>query len=254
MTYDPQSKQTDASVAKNISFFQGNLQAYNTNVQELDTYAAIRASINQSLPGISRLLDIGNGGVFDYDIGLVHSIVALDLFLDDLPASYVCPTNVTLKTGSALSVPESDESFEGVLVVMLIHHLTGKTVGESLDNVRCAVREAFRVLRPGGKLVIIESCVPQWFYLFERGVFRPASFLINALLQHPATLQYPVSLLAQIIQEHSSKVEVVPIPKGRWVLQYGFKFPAALTPVTPYKLVAYKPDSVTPHRKIGPGA
>ena len=44
-------------------------------------------------------LDIGNGGIFDYDVILASSIVGLDLLLDRLPASFSCSSNVVLKTG-----------------------------------------------------------------------------------------------------------------------------------------------------------
>jgi SAM-dependent methyltransferase len=232
--------QSPESVAKNISFFAEHRDEYDKNVQQLDTYRAIRAGVDEAIRGVDRLLDIGNGGVFDYDTSIVKSIVALDLFLDKLPPSHSFPVNVAPRTGSALAIPEPDASFDGVLIVMLIHHLVGRTVEESLANVRLAVREAFRVLRPGGKLVIIESCVPAWFYAFERLVFPVASRVIELVSRHPATLQYPPSLLAGMIRREAASLEVLHIPKGRWVLQYGVKYPAVLTPVDPCRFVAVK--------------
>jgi len=240
--HDLRFRQTDKSVAKNISFFGKHRDEYDKNVQELDTYKAIRGSLNEALRGIDRLLDIGNGGVFDYDTSTVHNIVALDLFLDDLPPD-TFPAHVTPKTGSALDIPEPDESFDGVLLSMLIHHLVGNTVKESLNNVRCAVREAFRVLRPGGRLIVLESCVPPWFYFFERTVIPLASLLMNVILSHPATLQYPAAVITKIVGEYSPSLEVTHIPKGRWIIQYGFKFPSALTPAQPFRFVAHKPNS-----------
>ena len=57
-------------------------------MSELDTYRLIREAITRELAGVGRLLDVGNGGVFEYDTSLVGSIVAVDLFLDSVPGSH----------------------------------------------------------------------------------------------------------------------------------------------------------------------
>jgi SAM-dependent methyltransferase len=242
MYKDSSSNQSNSSIDKNISFFRDNLESYGKKIQDLDTYMNIRMSINNALKGINRLLDIGNGGVFDYDINLIPDIVALDLFLKDIDTS-AYPSFVSFKTGSALNIPEANESFDGVIMVMLLHHLVGKSVDESLNNVRVAIHEAIRVLEPGGKLIVVESCVPTWFYTFEKAIFPLASKIINWLLSHPVTIQYPVDLIAEIASADSSHIEILRIPKGRWVLQYGYKFPSMLTPVNPYRLIIRKPNS-----------
>jgi SAM-dependent methyltransferase len=231
------TQQSESSVQKNISFFKENLAAYSGHVEALDTYKNIRGFTNQALAGVNRLLDVGNGGTFDYDVNLVRDLVAVDLFLKDLPPA-AFPSHVQLKNGSALDLPEPDGSFDGILMSMLIHHLIGKTLAECRSNASRAIGEAFRVLKPGGKLVIVESCVPSWFYSFERIVFPVASGLIGMCIEHPATLQFTPLYITKLIEEHGAEAEVIPIPRGRWLLQYGFKFPSALTPVQPYRFVA----------------
>jgi ubiquinone/menaquinone biosynthesis C-methylase UbiE len=236
-------RQTSSSVEKNSSFFRDHITSYSKDVNTLDTYSAIRESVNDAVRGARRLLDIGNGGVFDYDTSLVGHIVALDLFLDQLPDSYVSPPNVTLKSGSALEIPEPPESFDCVLMVMLIHHLVGKNVAESFRNVELAISEAYRTLSPGGRLVIVESCVPRWFYAFERLVFPLAARAIETVLPHPATLQYPPSTLETLIRElTNAPVQTSAIPAGRWILQYGYKVPAVLTPARAHRFIVTKAD------------
>ena len=65
---EPSTEQSKRSLEKNISFFRENNHANSAHVETLDTYQNIRDSTNQALAGIDRLLDIGNGGTFDYDI------------------------------------------------------------------------------------------------------------------------------------------------------------------------------------------
>jgi len=76
-----------------------------------------------------------------------------------------------------------------------------------------AAKEALRVSRPGGKLIVIESCVPKWFYFFEKAVSPFMARLINA------TLQFPAAVIEEILEElDSSSIEANLIPKGRWIL------------------------------------
>lgn len=237
------SQQTETSVRKNASFFLRELDSYSAGVSTLDTYSFIRETVNEAVAGAQSMLDIGNGGVFDYDTSLARHIVGLDLFLDALPENYVCPPNVVLKHGNALALPEADASHDAVLMVMLLHHLVGKTVAESLRNVEVAISEAWRVLIPGGKLVIIESCVPQWFYAFERMIFPLAAAVIGKTMEHPPTLQFPPGRVAEIVgRVTGTTATVTRVRQGRWVLQYGYKWPSALTPVSVWQFVAHRPQ------------
>lgn len=239
-TVNKNSGQSNESIEQNIAFFRDNLESYNQSIQSLDSYINIRSYINKSIVGINHLLDIGNGGVFDYDVELVPTIIGLDLFLDKLPESFICPDNVTMKMGSALDIPESKESFDGVIMVMLIHHLIGQTVAASINNVEKSIEEAHRVLKPGGKMIIAESCVPSWFYQFEKLVFPLAARFIDKIFNHPATIQYPASMLKKMLEKKFNKVEVINIPLGRWVMIYGLKIPTFLTPVSAKIFIAEK--------------
>jgi len=131
------------STEQNAEFFVREKHA--RDVAELDTYRNIREAVTRELAGTEVLLDVGNGGVLDYDPGQVGLIVAVDLFLDQLPTSHF-PPNVTPRRGDALDLDEEDRSYDVVLEALLYHHLIAR-----------AVAEAERVLRPGGRLVVAES-------------------------------------------------------------------------------------------------
>jgi len=236
------SGQTPMSAEKNVEFFLGEYQSYKAHVESIDTYAAISQAVSQKLQGIGRLLDIGNGGVIVYDSSCIQEIVGLDLFLDNLPAGTSFPENVRMVQGSALDIPKDLDNFDGVVMVMLIHHLVGKTVKGSISNTRQLLSEASRVLRPGGKLVIMESCVPSWFFIFEKIVFVPATWVIDKLIKHPSTLQYSPDFLFKMIEAAGFvNVKREFVPKGKHVIQYGLKVPSWITPVQPVLFTAERP-------------
>jgi hypothetical protein len=62
-----EGRQTRISAEKNAEFFLDEYQSYRAKVESIDTYSAISLALSDELTGIDRLLDIGNGGVFDYD-------------------------------------------------------------------------------------------------------------------------------------------------------------------------------------------
>jgi SAM-dependent methyltransferase len=241
MTDQKQYSQTGKSREKNSEFFLTNIDQYSQSVDELDTYKNINAVVTSEVSGIHTLLDVGNGGVFDYDTSVVGHITGLDLFLDQLPPSFITPPNVRMEAGDALNIPKEDQSFDGVVMVMLLHHLVGDSVAQCQANLERAIVEAHRVLRRGGKLVIVESCVPPWFFSFEKVVFPLAVPLINKFLTHPPAFQHTVIAISNIISNLFGKPPSVKlIPKGKYVLQFGFRFPAYLTPVQAFVLTVCK--------------
>lgn len=237
--------QSSAALDRNKLFFAQNAE-YARKIADLDTYQRIREVLNREIDGVNELLDVGNGGVFDYDTDLVRHIVAVDLFLDDVPES-AFPANVTPKNGDALNLAEPSAAYDVVLANSLFHHLVGDSWQQLIVNVRRALSEACRVLRVGGRLVTVESCVPAWFFTIEKLLFKPAQLVsrLPALQDsHPVTLQLPVVRLLDLMSEHFVIDRLEPV-KGRWILQFGKRWPLALTPATPYLVVARKESATS---------
>jgi SAM-dependent methyltransferase len=233
------TQQDSTSVEKNKTFFSSN-DAYQANVETLDTYRFIREVANREVTGINHLLDVGNGGVFDYDPALVNSIVAVDLFLEDVPDD-AFPPNVTARQSDALDLAETSDTYDGVFMALLLHHLVGATPKDLLDNVTKAITEAHRVLKPGGKLIVIESCVSEQFYRAEQKLFPLLARLSRTpLMKHPPTLQLSPNLLNNLIGSYFNIERAERIPVGRWIMQFGKRWPTRLTPARPYLIVATK--------------
>jgi len=233
------SKQSDISQKKNEDFFLTHLDSYQQLVDDLDTYKNIFLAINKEVEGIDSLIDIGNGGVFAYKPELVNKITAVDLFLDALDASKY-PPNVELKQGTALALKEPDDHYDAVLLVMLIHHLVGVNASQTEKNLDKCLHECHRVVKPGGKLIIMESCVPVWFYFLEKVLFPVLNVLISKFITHPMAFQYPHRMITHKIRNLFGECRTEKVPKGRHVIQLGWKVPSYVTPVQPYLFTAIK--------------
>ena len=133
--------ETNDAARQNVEFFADNA-SYAERVATLDTYRYIREALEAELRGTGRLLDIGNGGVFDYDTALADEIVAADLFLDESYNERM-PANVKAVRADAMSLPELGQ-FDAVLYAMVFHHLTGATSSAVVANVRKTLGEAER--------------------------------------------------------------------------------------------------------------
>lgn len=89
-------------------------------------------------------------------IGTLHGVefnagmaqVARERFVDD--------PKVNIQQGSATELPFTDELFDGVICTQVLHHLDDGSTAD-FPNVATFFREAFRVLRPGGVLIINSS-------------------------------------------------------------------------------------------------
>jgi SAM-dependent methyltransferase len=225
--------QDQAAVEKNKSFFAGN-DRYAERVAALTTYKNIRNAVNERIVGIQRLLDVGNGGVFDYDTSLVPEVVGVDLFLDDSKPERA-PPNVTLRVGNALALGEPEAAYDGVLMVSVLHHLVGSDIRGTVANIRRAVAEMRRVMMPDGRLVVVESCISSRAYAVERRLFGALCRIsARGLMEHPPALQLPAKTIEQLLAEQFSDVRVEQIPVGLLILQFGHLWPTALTPARPF--------------------
>jgi SAM-dependent methyltransferase len=228
----PAEAPRQATAASNSAWF-GDNDLYVANQSKLEHYRNCRRCVEREIRGVRRLLDVGNGGFFNYDTSLVGHATAVDLFLKDGPGPR---PNTSFKAGSLLDLPFADAQFDGILLQNVFHHVTGRAVADNYRNLRRCMGELHRCVNPSGKVVVVESTVPLWFNLFERLAYGPALRIKRG--GHPVTFQFTEAELLRESEAAGFTVEeYVTIPKGAWLLQFGRKWPAWLTPVRVVKLV-----------------
>ena len=79
---------------------------------------------------------------------------------------------------------------------MLLHHLVGNSVSENLKKFEIDVwKEINKFLMKDGQLIIVRSCVPNWFYKIEKILYKPTSYFIKKFMKHPPAFQFARNVL-----------------------------------------------------------
>ena len=223
---------------KTAQFFN-QWDQYHTLVETLDTYSNLRNSLGGVLQG--DVIDVGSGGVISYPVEGITSLTLVDIAtitpgpsLEGLP----CPLTIKYSDAAALDLPS--ESGDRVHMQMLLHHLAEESFARSKARLNASIQEAYRVLRPGGKLVIVESGLPRWIEVVERLLFRLTALALRKI-DHPLVFQWsPQTVEAACRDAGFTEIERQPIERGSWMILLGRKWPTALCPLFPYRLIAVK--------------
>lgn len=207
-------------------------------------YRNINRELNRFLSG--TVLDIGNGGVFTYDISRPGRIIAADIAFKDIgklpkhdKVLYLCDDARSLRS-------VRDNTADAVLIQFVLHHIAGISANETLKDVRQVIRTSRRVLKPGGFLIIIETCAPRFAEVSERMLYPITSRLLRFLRKPMIFLLSRKTLLRLLRDSGFSEVHHKKISFGkRFDVLNGLKpglvvIPGWMSPHRCYMLVGKK--------------
>jgi SAM-dependent methyltransferase len=138
-------------------------------------YQNIRIVLDKCLEG--TVVDIGNGGIFTYDTTALEKIIVVDqVYAEEIQNT----EKITVFTGDArdLSFLEN-EKVDCVLMQFLLHHIVEKTPEQMDESLKKALTEAHRILKPKGKLIIVEPIVFRILELYENLFYRVNSYILG---------------------------------------------------------------------------
>ena len=204
-------------------------QRYHAEVETWfsELYANCGRALTKEISG--RVLDIGSGGVLNYDIIAAKQLVAIDYSVKAIDLA-AFPKSADLVQGDGTRLPFASGSFDCVVMQFLIHHLAKNNYALTLQNVDLCLNEAHRVLRPGGKMLIMESFVPGLLEWGERTVYPFIRWSLSKVGQ-PMVFQFSVKSFERIFRKQSvTGVEIIPVSIGRYISQFGLKVPGYISP------------------------
>jgi SAM-dependent methyltransferase len=249
MTPDPmptstkETAQNLQSLEKNASFFAGN-EWYKSNQDRLETYRLIAESASHEVEGAEHLLDIGNGGVFIFPIDRIPHVEAIDVFAEEsFSARYPA---VKWRAMNVLDL-EDESRFDIVIAINCLHHVIGNSVAQCYQNLNRIFEAVAKAVKPGGKVVLIESTVPAWFLW----IYKPIFMILLKLwpLKHPPTFQYHFREIQSAAKRAGlQQVELALIPKVSNIMTLGLEVPGWMSPIRIGKFVFRKPRAEANNR------
>jgi ubiquinone/menaquinone biosynthesis C-methylase UbiE len=219
-------------------YFQKIYADYQTSVEKapvLDVHQRIKRVIEPRLAGI--VIDVGSGGDTRHRNPAITTLVSVDNVLEFLQhAKDPAPLNAA---GDVRALPFKKESVDRIVIQFVVHHLTDDNMAGTLRNVRAAVAESARILKPGGRIFIVDSMTWRPLDALQRALYpmfrallrrfgRPMVYILSApslvricaefglAAEHPVTVDW--GAMADLSQAL--------FPKLRFPLRYT---PARLT-------------------------
>lgn len=192
-------------------------------------YEQIAERIN-SLITDKDVLDIGNGGRFAYDTRLPRKIFAMDVSADML-ASINDPNIIKIVSDARNMNSIENNSVDVIILMLVLHHINGDNISQSLETLEGVLSEARSKLRPGGHLVVAEALLSPALYRLQSFCFQLTRWLLQRFgisMIFFFTRSLLAGRIAQIFQIDPQDIETTSLSLKGWLDPLGGSFPGLI--------------------------
>jgi len=217
----------DNTERKNTQKYFDKLPAHykEATIKYDELYSSVAANINQDLKG--RVLDIGSGGIINYDRSLCKRLILLDITKSNVKKE----GNTYFVMGDCTSIGLTKESVDMVIMQSLIHHLAEKSHKKTLLNIEKSFKEGYRVLKPGGSMFILENCPSRIIERIEI-ILYPFLSLIYKIIKFPLVFAHSQKTLKDLLMKCGFKeVSIKKIQLQGNIPILGFDIPEKYVPM-----------------------
>ena len=146
-----------------------------------------------------KVLDIGSGGRIDYSLDNINRLVSLDISPKSLRKVYT-NNKVEFIISDARKLNMENNSFDRVVLLHVIHHLAGDDLASTYNNIKACFKESYRVLRKGGRILIVDAFLNKMAYNIEKALFG-LLFSVLRMCGKPMVYYFSLSDIVNILNK-----------------------------------------------------
>lgn len=213
-------------------------------------YEQMEARINPIIKD-KVVLDVGNGGRFAYDTSLPRRVIAMDISPSMLEK--IGDPKIVKVVGDARDMEAvDDESVDIIIFLLVLHHINGSSVRESLETLDKVLSLARCKIRPEGYLIVTEALLSPLLFRIQCFFFPLTRFVLS---QFGVGMIFFFSLpllrerISQKFHLETRECEIVRLGLKGWFDPIGGSFPGLLK--IPAWLSPYDFRLTIAHRKAG---
>lgn len=152
-----------------------------------------------------RVLTIGSGSVMNFAATHASQVVCLDLS-ENMLRQLNPPEKVVRVCADAQFLPFEPVCFDFVVVPFIIHHLAQDSIPETDLAVSLMFKEASRMLRRNGRIIVTDLFIPAMLEAFERSLYGPAVKMLNRRMK-PMMYFYSVDRLRELLHDAGLRID-----------------------------------------------